>query len=126
MQCLSNSFKSCRHMKSEDWMKKKEEIYCIFTSKVSVVLLHIFLYFSSYRKKFSYISAPTGNYYMTLLSFPITKVFVYLDGLTAERFQILQAQLYQSFHNIDCELGWGVWLEGKENWLQRRNSAINR
>jgi len=44
---------------------------------------------------------------MTLLSFPITKVFVYLDGLTAEIFQILQAQIHQSFHNTDFELGWG-------------------
>lgn len=63
---------------------------------------------------------------MTLLSFPITKVFVYLDGLTAERFQKLQAQIYQSFHNIDFELGRGGWLEEKEDQLQRRNSAINR
>ena len=44
---------------------------------------------------------------MTLLSFPITKVFVYLDGLIAEIFQILQVQIHQSFRNIDFELGWG-------------------
>lgn len=68
-------------------------------------------FFTLHNVLLCYISDPLGNQQMTWLSFSITKISVHLDDPKAERFQNLEAQMYQSSYNISFRWNWGRQLE---------------